>query len=94
MLYKMATEGDVEPVFTYKIGVKTRWMLGDSRALIDYLKTEMRIDVLKDFLKFYGQYYDDIVLSDPLPIIAEFMIPLTNFIKTGNLKFSSEKGAR
>lgn len=90
LLYTMAVEGDVPPVFTYKTGVKTRWMLGDCRGLIDYLKTEKRIEVLKDFLKFRGQYYDDISLSDPLPTIVEVMIPIVNFIRKGRLKFRPE----
>ena len=88
----MATEGDVEPVFTYKVGVKTRWILGDLRALIDYIRTEKRMEILKDFLKFNGQYYDDISFNDPFPTFIEFMLPMMNFIKTGKLKFSPEEG--
>jgi len=91
LLYTMAMEGDVQPVLTYKTGVKTRWMLGDCRALIDYFRTGKRMEILKDFLKFNGQYYDDISFGDPLPTIAEVMIPLMNFIKTGRLKFSPEE---
>lgn len=92
LLYTMATEGDVEPVFTYKVGVKTRWILGDLRALIDYIRTEKRMEILKDFLKFNGQYYDDISFNDPFPTFIEFMLPMMNFIKTGKLKFSPEEG--
>lgn len=91
ILYTMAKDGDVQPVLTYKTGVKTRWMLGDCRALVDYLRTGKRIEILKDFMKFNGQYYDDISFSDPLPTIAEVMIPLLNFMKTGKLKFSPEE---
>lgn len=93
LLYTMAVDGDVQPVFTYKTGVKTRWMLGDCRGLVDYLKMGRRKEVLRDFLRLYGRdlYYDDIVLSDPLPTIAELAIPVINFIKTGKLKFSPEE---
>lgn len=91
LLYTMAMEGDVQPVFTYKVGIKTRWMLGDSRALVDYIRTKKRVEILKDFFKLYGQYYDDISFSDPLPTIMEIMIPIMNFIKTGKLKFSPEE---
>jgi len=91
LLYTMAMEGDVQPVFTYKVGIKTRWMLGDSRALVDYIRTKKRAEILKDFFKLYGQYYDDISFSDPLPTIMEIMIPIMNFIKTGKLKFSPEE---
>ena len=91
LVYTMAIEGDVQPVFTYKTGVKTRWMIGDLRALVDYLKTNKRMEVLKDFFKFNGQYYDDIFFDDLLPTIIEFMIPIKNFIKKGKLKFSPEE---
>lgn len=91
LLYTMAMEGDVQPVFTYKVGVKTRWMLGDCRALIDYIRTEKRVEILKDFLKFNGQYYDDLSLKDPIPMFIEFMMPIMNFVKTRRLKFSPEE---
>lgn len=96
LLYTMATEGDVEPVFTYKIGIKTRWMIGDCRGLIDYISTEKRMEVIKDFVKLYGYdlYYDDLSLDDPLPTLIEFMIPIVNFIKTGKLKFDPDSGER
>lgn len=96
LLYIMATEGDVKPVFTYKTGVKTRWMLGDCRALVDYVRTDKRREVIKDFCKLYGRnlYYDDLSISDPLPTLVEFIIPLVNFIKTGELRFSPEVGGR
>jgi len=91
LLYTMATEGDVKPVFTYKIGVKTRWMIGDLRALVDYIRTEKRTEVLKDFFRLNGQYYDDIDLNDPLPIIVEIMIPIKNLVKMKKLKFSPDE---
>lgn len=96
LLYTMATEGDVEPVFTYKVGVKTRWMLGDVRALMDYIRTKKRRKVIKDFFKLHDHdlYYDDISIDDPLPTLIEFMIPVMNFIKTGKLSFSPEEGGR
>ena len=91
LLYTMAMEGDIQPVLTYKTGVKTRWMLGDLRALIDYIRTERRKEILKDFFKFHGQYYDDISLDDPLPSIIEFLTPIMNFIRSGKPKFSPEE---
>lgn len=90
LLYKMVTEGDVKPVFKYKIGVKTRYLLGDCRALFDYIRTENRIAVLKDFFKLSGQYYDDVSLSDPFPTAIELIILMTNFIRTGKLKLTPE----
>ena len=93
LLYKMAIEGDVDRIFTYKTGVKTRWMLGDLRALVDYIRTNRRIEIIQDFLKLYN-HYDDISIDDPLPTLIEFMLPVMNFIKTGKLSFSPEEGGR
>jgi len=96
LLYKMAMEGDVKSVFTYKVGVKTRWMLGDLRALADYIMTKKRKEVLKDFFKLHGNnlHYDDVSAEDPIPTLIEFMIPLMNLLKSGNLKFSPENIGR
>ena len=93
LLYTMAQEGDVQPTFNYKTGVKSRWMLGDCRALIDYLKTDKRMAVLKDFFKFSGSdlYYDDLSFEDPLPSVIELLTPIMNYIKYGKLKFSPEE---
>ena len=88
LLYKMAMEGDVEPVFHYKVGVKSRHLLGDLQHLFKVLKNKGRIiDVdypsqfhtLFNFLKFYGKelHYDIMSLNDPLP----FLIELTNEIQ-------------
>lgn len=97
LLFKMSIEGDVKPVFSYKVGVKTRWLPGDVRAFIDYIRTDnirmdKRREALKDFFKLYDPnlYYDDIVLNDPIPAIAEFMVPVINYIKKGKFKFVPE----
>jgi predicted ATP-grasp superfamily ATP-dependent carboligase len=90
LLYTMAMEGDIQPVFSYKIGIETRWMLGDCRAMLDYFRTKNRMHILYDFLKLNGKHYDDIDINDPLPTIGELMIPATNFVKTGKFKFNPD----
>lgn len=92
LLYKMALEGDVKPVFNYAEGIKSRWFLGDCRTIIDYIKIK-DIAMIKDFLNFYNPnlYYDDLSFDDPLPAVAEFMIPVLNYIKKGRLSFSPEE---
>lgn len=92
LLYKMTLEGDVKPVFKYKQGIETRWMLGDARTILDYIKAK-DFAMVKNFLNFYDQnlYYDDIVLDDPLPTIAEVMIPILNYVRKGRLSFSPEE---
>jgi len=90
LLYQMAVEGDVKPVFNYKTGVRTRWFLGDARAMVDYLlKSNNRYEMLKDFLNVAGRdiYYDDISIKDPVPFFIELIIPITQLLKTGKLTF-------
>lgn len=71
LLYEMAVEGDVKPVFNYKVGVKTRFLLNDFRALFSTLKNDPnnRSQTLKEILKFRGDelYYDTMSIDDILP---------------------------
>ena len=70
LLYEMALYGDVEPVFNYKVGIKTRFLLNDFRALISHLKnSDHRFATFMDFFKFYEKdlYYDAFSINDALP---------------------------
>ncbi|NJD51387.1 MAG: ATP-grasp domain-containing protein [Candidatus Methanoperedens sp.] len=70
LLYEMALFGDVKPVFNYKVGVKTRFLLNDFRALISHLKnSNHRFATFKEFFKFYEKdlYYDAFSINDALP---------------------------
>ncbi len=85
MLYKMITTGDVLPAFDYKIGVKSRWLLGDlDLLLIRILKSDAqlklppgypgRMATLAAFLRFYQSKmkYEVLRLSDFGPFLIEF----------------------
>ncbi|KPQ45033.1 MAG: D-alanine--D-alanine ligase [Candidatus Methanoperedens nitroreducens] len=51
LLYEMALYGDVEPVFNYKVGVKTRFLLNDFRALSAILTIQaIALQLLRNFL--------------------------------------------
>lgn len=68
LLYKMAIEGDVEPVFEYETGVKVRWLLlGD---VLWYLGAPNKLKALPEFLKFRGVGYDVLSFSDPMPALG------------------------
>ncbi len=72
LLYEMALNGDVKPVFNYKIGIKTRFFLNDFRALISQMKNpDNRTQTFKEFFKFYekGLYYDTFSIDDMLPAV-------------------------
>lgn len=80
MLYRLASGEDVPPKFEYKIGARSRWLLGD----LDHLLTRLtysgpmngshgcrgsRSQAIVDFLKFYqrGLRYEVFRLDDPAP---------------------------
>ncbi len=86
LLYRMALDGDIDPVLDYPLGVKTRWLWGDWRALCDYLRRPIsRSRVLLDYLRFYRRdvSYDDFFLEDLLPFVAEMIYPFVSFITRG-----------
>lgn len=71
LLYKMVSEGDVEPVFDYKIGVKTRWFLfGD---VLWFLSSPSKLRALPEFLSFRGVKYDVLSLGDPMPVFGALL---------------------
>lgn len=74
LLYKMVVDGDVEPVWDYKIGVRCRWLIpGDMLHFISNIK-KLRLTP-GFFTKTDG---DDIIsTSDPMPVIGRLSSVLT-----------------
>lgn len=73
LLYKMAIEGDVQPVFNYKVGVKARSLLfGD---VFHFMASPSRLELLPEFMKFYERNlsYDILSCSDFLPAVIRFL---------------------
>lgn len=69
LLYKIALEGDVNPITTYKEGVIVEWWLGDKIAILNnFLKGRLT----KNSFSFKKQvdYFDDFYKDDPLPFFA------------------------
>lgn len=93
LLYKMVVDGDVEPVFEYKVGVKCRWLVpGDIMHLIsvfrggpDFIARPSRIRSLVQFLKFYERdlYYDYLSFTDPKPMAANMLFSFYRFFSKG-----------
>ena len=83
LLYKMVKEGNIEPVLDYKLGVKTRYFLGDTYAFFNHiLRSKSKLNFLKEFFNFKGEKFDDISLDDPLPVIAALFSAMIKFMKT------------
>lgn len=85
MLFESTKNGDVASVFDYRIGVKSRWLLGDFDHLLSRVfKSDERLNLppeypgrlktLFEFLKFYqtGTKYEVLRLNDPGPFVQEF----------------------
>lgn len=70
LVYKIAVEGDVEPVKGFKTGVVSRWLGGDIRAFFPLLKASRnKIEFFRRFVfpSPAPVFYDDITVKDPLP---------------------------
>ncbi|MBI4609217.1 MAG: ATP-grasp domain-containing protein [Candidatus Rokubacteria bacterium] len=83
LLYRLAVDGDVREHLEYRVGVQSRWLVGDVRHLVEVLGGKprgwadgfpSRWRTLRDFMKFFGRdmHYDEFWLSDPLPLFADF----------------------
>lgn len=83
LLYRLALDGDVGPVPDYKVGVRTRCLWSDARALPAYLRQGgSRLDTIKAFLDFGATKYEDMSIRDPLPVIAMALnIPLRMVVR-------------
>jgi predicted ATP-grasp superfamily ATP-dependent carboligase len=78
LLYRLAIDGDVEPVFSYRIGVRLRWWLGDLDWLLLRLRENgsltRRLKAIPDFLRPAGSTarLETFRRDDPAPALAEF----------------------
>jgi len=85
LLYKMAVDGDMEPVLDYKEGIIVRWILGDILATMSYVKTKRSLKPLKDFFSFKEEKFDDLYKDDLAPFFVECIYYLSKLIKTVSL---------
>ena len=73
LLYRMAVEGDVEPVLDYEVGVRLRWWLGDVDWLLLRLREAGRLGAVREFLRSAGPRARGEILrgTDPAPAMVE-----------------------
>lgn len=75
LLYRLMTEGDIEPTLDYEIGVKCRWLLpGD---ILWFLSANRKLQNLPKFLKY--EQHDDIVSASDLGPTAGFLLSSLRF---------------
>lgn len=73
LLYRIAVDGDIETVKSFKTGITTRWIGGDLRTFLPLLRKAP--DKRKFFVEFFfpedcAEIYDDFSWNDPLPIFV------------------------
>ncbi len=69
LLYKMALDGDIEPVINYKEGVIAEWWLGDKIAIIkNFISLNGKSGVLPSGRRI--DFFDDFYKDDPIPFFA------------------------
>ena len=77
LLYRLAVDGDIDPVFTYRIGVRLRWWLGDLDWLLIRLRERgslaQRLRAIPEFLRPAGRSSRAEIFrrDDPAPAIRE-----------------------
>ena len=75
LLYKLITEGDIEPVLNYRVGVRCRWMLpGD---ILWFFSAPGKLRNLPKFLKF--EHNDDIISWKDLGPTLGFLLASARF---------------
>ncbi len=91
LLYKLASEGGVEPVLDYKEGVRCRWLLpGD---ILWFLSAQNKLSNLKQFLKFKTNY-DILSLEDPGPAFG-FLVATARYLFDREMwRFVIKKGIK
>ncbi len=88
LLYRMAVDGDVEPVTTpYRVGVSSRWILGEMLHLVN-LARRGRLGAaartVAALCRDHADGHDDYRGDDPLPLVFEFLYYGTRFLATGS----------
>ena len=88
----MAMDGDVEPVFEYKTGVKVRWLLlGDILWFLG-IQNSNKLKALPEFLKFQGMGYDVLSLRDPMPALGAILEGLKSMTLKERRKHAFDRG--
>jgi predicted ATP-grasp superfamily ATP-dependent carboligase len=73
LLYRIAVDGDVEPVTSFRTGVMTRWLGGDVRTFLPlFRRSDTKRKFIREFLfpQKKSKLFDDFCWQDPLPFCA------------------------
>jgi predicted ATP-grasp superfamily ATP-dependent carboligase len=81
LLYRMAVDGDVDPVLRYRSGVTVTWLLGDIGARAAALRSGKGFGS-NSAAAFKADAYDDLFWDDPLPFFGGAMLSVRKFLET------------
>ena len=76
---KMAVDGDIKPVFKYKVGLKYKWIF--PYGLLYFIQSKNKFKNLKELFRFDANTKYDIHISDLLPHVARFFSILYKFCR-------------
>lgn len=87
ILYSLATTGKYEGQTIAKIGVRTKWILGDIITLVGrIISFKFDRDEMRKAMSFSGfDAFDDYWSDDRMAIIGEMMYYFTKLVKNGKL---------
>ena len=86
LLFRMSLGEKIEPVESYELGKKCRWLLpGD---ILHFIANPKRNSLLPQFLRIFEKdtAYDILSLGDPLPVLWRLLTPLT-FLYDRDMKY-------
>lgn len=82
LAYRMARDGDVEPVTSYREGVVVRWLLGDMLATLSTMKHDRSFLPLWRFCTGKQDGFDDLFLDDPSVFFREAWYYASKMLRT------------
>ncbi len=80
LLYKIASEGDVKSVLTYKTGVKCKWIFGDLYTITSILNSRKDLRNVKQIFERVDAF-DDFHIDDFVPFFIYPYLHLKRFLK-------------
>lgn len=89
LIFRMAVEGDVEPIRDFSVGVTTRWLGGDLMTFIPLLKrSKNKFQFIREFvLASRGKVlFDDISITDPVPFFSWILDGIIRIIHDRSIK--------
>ncbi len=81
LLYKMALDGDVEPVLDYQTNLQGRWIMGDAFTVLGRFGRNGQAG-LAPVQKPAACVYDDLDWRDPAPFAGQFAFSAWKFFRT------------